>query len=146
MGKTQAKKTEARESRMKSLPRSERLAKMATIKKKEGRVLDASEKHALKMTTEYGEIMRLWEKLRTLSDPNGDPTQIALKLKKMTAGSNAARRTRSGSRSLPLTAKTTTTTTMTRRRLLIRSKRRAPPPPPRKRVFGRWTALSISIR
>jgi pumilio homology domain family member 6 len=82
MGKTQAKKTEARESRMKSLPRSERLAKMATIKKKEGRVLDASEKHALKMTTEYGEIMRLWEKLRTLSDPNGDPTQIALKLKK----------------------------------------------------------------
>lgn len=82
MGKTQAKKTEARESRMKALPRSERLAKMASIKKKEGRVLDASEKHALKMTTEYGEIMRLWEKLRTLSDPNGDQTQIALKLKK----------------------------------------------------------------
>lgn len=82
MGKTQAKKNEARHERMKELPRSERLAKMASIKKKEGRVLDASEKHALKMTTEYGEIMRLWEKLRTLSDPNGDPTQIAMKLKK----------------------------------------------------------------
>lgn len=84
MGKTQAKKTEARETRLKTLPRSERLAKMATIKKKEGRILDASEKHALKMTTEYGEIMRLWEKLRNLADPTADPAVTAEKLKKKT--------------------------------------------------------------
>jgi pumilio homology domain family member 6 len=82
MGKTQAKKEEARESRLKKLPRSERLAKMASIKKKEGRVLDSAEKHALKMTTEYGEIMRLWEQLRTSTDPSADPAQVARMLKK----------------------------------------------------------------
>ena len=70
MGKTHSQKEKLREERLKPLPRSERLAKSAVIKKKEGRVLDASEKHALKMTTEYGEILRLWEVLRTLPSPD----------------------------------------------------------------------------
>eukprot|EP00331_Platyophrya_macrostoma_P033875 CAMPEP_0176441080 /NCGR_PEP_ID=MMETSP0127-20121128/20977_1 /TAXON_ID=938130 /ORGANISM="Platyophrya macrostoma, Strain WH" /LENGTH=689 /DNA_ID=CAMNT_0017825775 /DNA_START=42 /DNA_END=2111 /DNA_ORIENTATION=+ len=82
MGKTHTKREEARSERLKQLPRSERLAKIATIKKKEGRVLDASEKHALKMTTEYGEIVRLWEVLRTSTDPNADPAVIAKRAEK----------------------------------------------------------------
>lgn len=65
MGKTHTKKTEARAQRLKTLPQSERLLKSALIKKKEGRVLDASEKHALKMSSERGEILKLWEQLRT---------------------------------------------------------------------------------
>lgn len=64
MVQTNKKKRESREARLKSLPLSERLLKSALIKKKEGRVLDASEKHALKMHSENGEILRLWEKLR----------------------------------------------------------------------------------
>lgn len=64
MGQTNKKKLESREARLKEMPQSERLLKSALIKKKEGRVLDASEKHALKMHSENGEILRLWEKLR----------------------------------------------------------------------------------
>lgn len=70
MGRTNAKKQEAREERLSKLPQSERLAKSALIKKKEGRVLDAAEKHALKMSSEHGEILRLWERLRTLEERN----------------------------------------------------------------------------
>ena len=66
MGKTYTKKIEAREARLSKLPTSERLRQSATIKKKEGRVLDAAEKHALMMTTEYGECLKLWEVLRTV--------------------------------------------------------------------------------
>lgn len=77
MGKTNTQKQQQREERLKQLPRSERLAKQAQIKKKEGRVLDAAEKHALKMTSEYGEIMRLWELLRTL--PQTDERKRAMK-------------------------------------------------------------------
>lgn len=66
MGKTYTKKIEAREARLSKLPTSERLRLSATIKKKEGRVLDAAEKHALMMTTEYGECLKLWEVLRTV--------------------------------------------------------------------------------
>lgn len=65
MGRTHTKKVESREARLKVLPQSERLLKSALIKKKEGRVMDAAEKHALKMASEHGEIIRLWEKLRT---------------------------------------------------------------------------------
>eukprot|EP00796_Vickermania_ingenoplastis_P009236 gene9236-6489_t len=65
MGQTNKKKTESREARLKLLPQSERLLKTALIKKKEGRVMDAAEKHAIKMSSEHGEILRLWEKLRT---------------------------------------------------------------------------------
>lgn len=72
MGKTHNQKEKQRTERLKSLPRSERLAKSAVIKRKEGRVLDASEKHALKMTTEFGEILKLWEVLRTLPSPDKD--------------------------------------------------------------------------
>lgn len=70
MGRTNTKKREAREERLGKLPQSVRLTKSALIKKKEGRVLDASEKHALKMSSEHGEMLRLWEKLRTLEDKN----------------------------------------------------------------------------
>ncbi|AAZ10282.1 pumilio/PUF RNA binding protein 8, putative [Trypanosoma brucei brucei TREU927] len=65
MGKTNTKKQEARVARLRSLPKSERLVKIARIKKREGRILDSAEKHALKMSSEYGEIIRLWEVLRT---------------------------------------------------------------------------------
>ncbi|GET89346.1 hypothetical protein, conserved [Leishmania tarentolae] len=68
MGRTNAKKQEAREERLSKLPQSDRLTKTALIKKKEGRVLDAAEKHALKMSSTHGEILRLWEKLRTSED------------------------------------------------------------------------------
>ncbi|KAG5500316.1 hypothetical protein JIQ42_04653 [Leishmania sp. Namibia] len=68
MGRTNAKKQEAREERLRRLPQSERLTKSALIKKKEGRVLDASEKHALRMSSEHGEILRMWEKLRTIEE------------------------------------------------------------------------------
>ncbi|KAG5477113.1 hypothetical protein LSCM1_05455 [Leishmania martiniquensis] len=68
MGRTNVKRQEAREERLRKLPQSERLTKSALIKKKEGRVLDASEKHALKMSSEHGEILRLWEKLRTIEE------------------------------------------------------------------------------
>lgn len=68
MGRTNTKKMEARETRLKALPTSERLIKSALIKKKEGRILDASEKHALKMTSEHGEILRLWEQLRKTTE------------------------------------------------------------------------------
>lgn len=68
MGKTYTKKIEARESRLAKLPTSERLRQSAIIKKKEGRVLDSAEKHALMMTTEYGEALKLWEVLRTLDE------------------------------------------------------------------------------
>ncbi|KAK7198671.1 pumillio protein 8 [Novymonas esmeraldas] len=72
MGRTHAKKVEAREERLSKLPQSERLVKSAIIKKKEGRVLDASEKHALKMSSEHGDILRLWEKLRTLEEARAE--------------------------------------------------------------------------
>ncbi|KPA79777.1 hypothetical protein ABB37_05522 [Leptomonas pyrrhocoris] len=68
MGRTNTKKQEARMARLSKLPQSERLKKSALIKKKEGRVLDAAEKHALKMSSEHGEMMNLWAKLRTLED------------------------------------------------------------------------------
>ena len=68
MGKTQTKKIEARTERLSKLPRSDRLQKQALIKKKEGRVLDAAEKHALMMTSEYGEALKLWEVLRTIGE------------------------------------------------------------------------------
>nr|CCC89723.1 conserved hypothetical protein [Trypanosoma congolense IL3000] len=68
MGKTNVKRQEARAARLQGLPKSERLVKSARIKKREGRILDAAEKHALKMSSEYGEILRLWEILRTSVD------------------------------------------------------------------------------
>ncbi|CCW64300.1 unnamed protein product [Phytomonas sp. EM1] len=68
MGRTHRKKLEAREARLTALPTSERLLKSALIKKKESRVLSATEKHALKMSSKQGDILRLWEKLRTLED------------------------------------------------------------------------------
>nr|CAJ2474949.1 unnamed protein product [Leishmania braziliensis] len=68
MGRTNTKKQKAREERLSKLPHSERLAKSALIKKKEGRVLDAAEKHSLKMSSEHGEVLRLWEKLRTIEE------------------------------------------------------------------------------
>ncbi|CCW71028.1 unnamed protein product [Phytomonas sp. Hart1] len=73
MGRTHTKKLEARAARFTSLPTSERLLKSALIKKKESRVLSSTEKHALKMTSKRGDILRLWEKLRTLEDdPKAD--------------------------------------------------------------------------
>lgn len=66
-------KRQARDTRLKSLPTSERLVKSALIKKKEGRVLDAAEKHALKMSSDHGEILRLWEKLRATTTDDGNP-------------------------------------------------------------------------
>ncbi|KAL7706199.1 hypothetical protein N2W54_004681 [Lotmaria passim] len=77
MGRTNTKKQEARAERLGKLPQSERLVKSALIKKKEGRVLDAAEKHALKMSSEHGEMLRLWEKLRTLEERGEDATAIA---------------------------------------------------------------------
>ena len=77
MGKTHAKRQEAREQRLLNLPRSERLLKSAKIKKKEGRVLDAAEKHALKMSSEYGEIMKLWETLRVATRTDEAPAATA---------------------------------------------------------------------
>lgn len=83
MGQTNKKKLEIRESRLKGLPQSERLLKSALIKKKEGRVLDASEKHALKMQSENGEILRLWEALRatttTTSKSEEEGSSVAVK-------------------------------------------------------------------
>ncbi|KAG5502976.1 hypothetical protein JKF63_04749 [Porcisia hertigi] len=76
MGRTNVKKREGREERLSKLPQSERLVKSAVIKKKEGRVLDAAEKHALKMSSEHGEILRLWEKLRTIEEcPDGQESE-----------------------------------------------------------------------
>lgn len=83
MGRTNAKKQEAREERLSKLPQSDRLAKIALIKKKEGRVLDADEKHALKMSSVHGEILRLWEKLRTLEERTEE--QAAMPSSKKTA-------------------------------------------------------------
>nr|CCC46994.1 putative RNA-binding protein, fragment [Trypanosoma vivax Y486] len=74
MVKTNAKKHQARAERLRGLPKSERLVKSALIKKKEGRVLDSAEKHALKMSSEYGEIMRLWEVLRVSTGPANSET------------------------------------------------------------------------
>ncbi|KEG13213.1 pumilio protein 8 [Trypanosoma grayi] len=72
MVKTNTKREEARSARLQQLPQSERLAKSAMLKKREGRVLNASEKHAMKMSSEYGEIIRLWEVLRVSTDPARD--------------------------------------------------------------------------
>ncbi|EAN98997.1 pumilio/PUF RNA binding protein 8, putative [Trypanosoma cruzi] len=69
MVQTHTKREEARAERLRKLPQTERLRKSALIKKREGRVLSAAEKHAMKMTSEYGEIIRLWEVLRVSSDP-----------------------------------------------------------------------------
>lgn len=78
MGQTNKKKIEAREARLKALPQSQRLLKSALIKKKEGRVLDASEKHALKMSSEHGEIIRLWEQLRqTNAEADNEAKSVA---------------------------------------------------------------------
>jgi pumilio homology domain family member 6 len=77
MGRTNAKRQEARAERLGKLPQSERLVKSALIKKKEGRVLDAAEKHALKMSSEHGEMLRLWEKLRTLGDRSDEASAAA---------------------------------------------------------------------
>ncbi|EKF31042.1 pumilio/PUF RNA binding protein 2, putative [Trypanosoma cruzi marinkellei] len=71
MVQTHTKREEARAERLRKLPQTERLRKSALIKKREGRVLSAAEKHAMKMTSEYGEIIRLWEVLRVSSDPAG---------------------------------------------------------------------------
>ena len=68
MGKTHTAKLKARQERLAKLPRSERLSKSAVIKKKEGRILNASEKHAVKMSGDYGAIMAAWEELRTEAD------------------------------------------------------------------------------
>ncbi|KPI86652.1 pumillio protein 8 putative (PUF8) [Leptomonas seymouri] len=85
MGRTNTKKQEARAERLGKLPQSERLTKSALIKKKEGRVLDAAEKHALKMSSEHGEMLRLWEKLRTLEDRSEDSSASATPASKKTA-------------------------------------------------------------
>lgn len=78
---------EVRDARLKTLPQSERLLKKALIKKKEGRILDASEKHALKMSSENGELLRLWEKLRTISvgGENNNEEEQTVAEKKTTA-------------------------------------------------------------
>lgn len=85
MGRTNVKKAEARDARLRALPQSERLLKSAVIKKKEGRVLAASEKHALKMSSEHGDILRLWEKLRTMEDKDADGTAASPSSSKKTA-------------------------------------------------------------
>ncbi|RNF12615.1 pumilio protein 8 [Trypanosoma rangeli] len=69
MVQTNRKKEEVRAERLRKFPQTERLRKNALIKKREGRVLNAAEKHAMKMTSEYGEIVRLWEVLRVSTDP-----------------------------------------------------------------------------
>ena len=68
MGKTNAQKAKEREGRLQQLPRKARFAKSAEIKRKEGRVLDANEKRALKMKGSHGAIMRAWEVLRASAD------------------------------------------------------------------------------
>ncbi|KAH9599522.1 hypothetical protein LSM04_004859 [Trypanosoma melophagium] len=84
MVRTNAKKEEARAERLQKLPQSERLVKSALIKKREGRVLNAAEKHAMKMSSEYGEIIRLWEVLRTSSDAsNQDTTMKSVEQRKL---------------------------------------------------------------
>lgn len=88
MVQTNKKKQQNREERLKSLPQSERLLKTAMIKKKEGRVLDSSEKHAMKMASEHGEIVRLWEVLRSSDEnPNENEEEATLSIaeKKSTA-------------------------------------------------------------
>lgn len=77
MGRTYAKKIEARTERLKTLPQSERNLKSALIKKKEGRILDSAEKHALKMSSEHGEMLRLWEILRSTADEEEDKVHTA---------------------------------------------------------------------
>ncbi|RNF27633.1 pumilio protein 8 [Trypanosoma conorhini] len=74
MVQTNRKKEEARAERLRRLPQTDRLKKSALIKKQTGRVLNAAEKHAMKMTSEYGEIIRLWELLRVASDPAAKET------------------------------------------------------------------------
>lgn len=64
MGKTYNQKMQKREDTLSVLPKSERTAKMAQIKKKEGRILNADEKHALQMLATPGKILQAWEIIR----------------------------------------------------------------------------------
>ena len=64
MGITHTTKENRRQSRLRKLPRLERLAKMAQLKKKQRRILNSDENHALLMNSEQGQLLRLHENIR----------------------------------------------------------------------------------
>jgi pumilio family protein 6 len=68
MGKTHAQKMKSRDGRLGKMARSDRSTTSANIKRKEGRVLNANEKHAVKMKGGHGDVLRAWEVLRTSAD------------------------------------------------------------------------------
>ena len=68
MGKTNTQRFKSRQARLEGLPKKARAAVNAAIKKKSGRVLNATEKHVVKMRGEHGHIVRAWEVLRASNE------------------------------------------------------------------------------
>lgn len=64
MGRSHADKERRRSSRLNDLPSAEKALKYAQIKRKEGRILNSDERHALKMQSTVGEGLRLCEVVR----------------------------------------------------------------------------------
>eukprot|EP00759_Apiculatamorpha_spiralis_P021784 PhF_6_TR26338/c0_g1_i1/m.37888/K14844/PUF6; pumilio homology domain family member 6 len=67
MGRSNTEKERRRDDRLSKLPTSDRALTLATIKKKEGRILNAEERHALKMQGPKGNLLKLWEYIRQKS-------------------------------------------------------------------------------
>ena len=77
-----------RQKRLLALPKKDRLIAAAAIKRKEGRVLDSREKHAVKMTGEVGQLLLHWEKARLTKPAHAAERNAAIDgiLKIATAG------------------------------------------------------------
>eukprot|EP00760_Papus_ankaliazontas_P011917 PhM_4_TR15113/c0_g1_i1/m.78941/K14844/PUF6; pumilio homology domain family member 6 len=83
MGRTNAEKERRRDDRLESMPTSERSLKMAKIKRKEGRILNADERHAVKMHGELGGLFALLQKVRNPETPEERVESIDSMLKTM---------------------------------------------------------------
>ena len=64
MGRSHADKERRRTERLEPLPSTEKALKIAQIKRKEGRILNADERHAVKMQGPVGASLKLCEVVR----------------------------------------------------------------------------------